>query len=529
MELSHSQTTAQKNQTSHFWVTYILPLIGLCALIVFLRVPTIHDSLGRDAGIYAYIGEHISQGDVLYRDLWDHKPPGIHYLLAVLFRIFPAQIETVAIFEIIWLCGLIIFFYLVAQRIFGRYAAFLAALMAAIYFASFQVIEYAGMTETYAVFFGLLAVWLTYQALERAKGWWWVLVGAALGAALLMRQTAVVVIVPLGVYASVLFYRRQNLFSHVVGMWGKVLAGMIGIIALPAIFFAIEGAWSQMMRAVFGFNQAYASSLSLVDSWQMLPEAFLHSPLERWPALSVIGIGGLLVGVLMKKYRAEWLFLTGWLLIEILGLSLGGRFYAHYFLHFVIPLALLSGFLFSAVPRLMVCQVIGVVGVVAFLFSHSPLLVDGPRFTSWVSGVVSEESVTSDETFGEQKNLALAWLQTHTMPGEPVYFWGAEAELNFISKRPSVGVFPFVYPLLVRSYTTQEDLDRFIADFERVQPQYVIDTSGTNTATPNLDADTGELGDRLFSRQAALPVMTYITSHYVKEESVGDWVVWRRR
>ena len=53
---------------------YIL-LIPILILIC-LRVPSIFESYWYgDEGIYAAVAQEMYQGKMLYRDVWDHKPP----------------------------------------------------------------------------------------------------------------------------------------------------------------------------------------------------------------------------------------------------------------------------------------------------------------------------------------------------------------------------------------------------------------------------------------------------------------------
>ena len=43
----------------------------------------IHEPPGRDQGMFSYLGDGILHGKRLYRDLWDHKPPGVVWLYAL--------------------------------------------------------------------------------------------------------------------------------------------------------------------------------------------------------------------------------------------------------------------------------------------------------------------------------------------------------------------------------------------------------------------------------------------------------------
>jgi hypothetical protein len=57
-------------------------LLIAAAFEAFLLANLLSFGYGRDQGIYAVVGQAITQGGVPYRDVWDFKPPGIHFLFA---------------------------------------------------------------------------------------------------------------------------------------------------------------------------------------------------------------------------------------------------------------------------------------------------------------------------------------------------------------------------------------------------------------------------------------------------------------
>src|SRR5262245_65612285 len=89
-----------------------LLLVVACALIL-LRVPSLAQPMGPDQGLYAYVGERILARDLAYRDAWDQKPPGIHYVYAALRAIsrrdamVPAAdlAAAVLVAALVWLIG----------------------------------------------------------------------------------------------------------------------------------------------------------------------------------------------------------------------------------------------------------------------------------------------------------------------------------------------------------------------------------------------------------------------------------------
>src|SRR6266540_3778968 len=57
-------------------------LLALVAALLIVRLPSLVQPMGPDQGLYAYVGDRILHGELAYRDAWDQKPPGIHYVYA---------------------------------------------------------------------------------------------------------------------------------------------------------------------------------------------------------------------------------------------------------------------------------------------------------------------------------------------------------------------------------------------------------------------------------------------------------------
>src|SRR5688572_30950136 len=71
-------------------------LAALVAALLLLRLPSLVQPMGADQGLYAYVGDRIGHGELAYRDAWDQKPPGIHYIYAALRAISATDIVVPA-------------------------------------------------------------------------------------------------------------------------------------------------------------------------------------------------------------------------------------------------------------------------------------------------------------------------------------------------------------------------------------------------------------------------------------------------
>jgi len=107
----------------------IIILLAILLLFVLLRFPTLYEPFGRDQGIFATIASGLLDWNIPYRDLWDHKPPGIYFLYALAFRIFGIKMRSISLFDGFYtLCTLLLLFTL-TKELFDRRTAYLAILL----------------------------------------------------------------------------------------------------------------------------------------------------------------------------------------------------------------------------------------------------------------------------------------------------------------------------------------------------------------------------------------------------------------
>src|SRR6266702_1389868 len=89
--------------------TFIWSLITLCFVFAFLRLPSLIEPYWYgDEGIYEVVGKAMNQGHLLYRDIWDNKPP-LLYVMYALSQGDQPTIKTVSL--IVWILTIIAFFF----------------------------------------------------------------------------------------------------------------------------------------------------------------------------------------------------------------------------------------------------------------------------------------------------------------------------------------------------------------------------------------------------------------------------------
>jgi hypothetical protein len=86
----------------------------IAVVLVALRLPSLFEpAWSADEGAYADIGRSLDHGSVLYRDVWDNKPPGIYWLAAAVSlghaSVFRMQVLLFAVVAggaiVVWMLG----------------------------------------------------------------------------------------------------------------------------------------------------------------------------------------------------------------------------------------------------------------------------------------------------------------------------------------------------------------------------------------------------------------------------------------
>src|ERR1019366_3132286 len=77
--------------------------VGALGLVFLRALPHLRFPLGRDQATYCQIAQQLLHGQLLYRDLWDNKPPGIFFLYAPFVKLSGPVMWCVGAMDVVWL------------------------------------------------------------------------------------------------------------------------------------------------------------------------------------------------------------------------------------------------------------------------------------------------------------------------------------------------------------------------------------------------------------------------------------------
>src|ERR1035437_10505514 len=139
-------------------------LIGISVIFFLLRLPSLFepDWYG-DEGVYQVLGISIKAGKLLYRDIFDNKPPFL-YLLYSLVSSDQFMIRLISL--IFGLLSIFVFFYLAKKLFENAKASYIATTLFAVLFGLPLIEGNIANAENFMLLLNILAGFLVFKSLN---------------------------------------------------------------------------------------------------------------------------------------------------------------------------------------------------------------------------------------------------------------------------------------------------------------------------------------------------------------------------
>jgi hypothetical protein len=491
-------------------------LLPLMAALLIVRLPSLVQPMGADQGLYAYVGERILHGELAYRDAWDQKPPGIHYVYAALRAISSRDVVVPAadLVAAALVAGLL---WIIGSRLGGPAAgAAAAAIFLLLSDPSLARLGGARVRAQCETFIGLavtgaLALSLASRGAKgpasareqmRAgygeaspkplRGEGGVKGAAVLFAAGLLIGAAFALKYNAGIYGVVLLLA-------LVLTGGLALLDVVWIVAgasvIPLVLLAVfwrGGAVNDLYDATISYNVLY-SGQTYSSAWDALTY-LVRFPFERARLESLWFVGGLGGMVLLFAgfwRRAFWLPLV-WVAAACVSIAINGsRSLPQYFLQAAPALALAAGlggaFALARLPVFLRWVVVLAVAVGAWRAGADPfpkLAENVWHDAQYAFGRIDRRTHlaryggTRDvDKYSALDNMDLgAFLAVRTRPDEYVYVFGYSPGAYVYADRRSASRFFWSRPVILDFNRERPayGVAGLGADLQRTRPAYVI-------------------------------------------------------
>jgi hypothetical protein len=447
--------------------------IGILALAVLLRVPLLPVPLERDEGAFARVGDAILHGAVPYRDIVDHKPPGVYYVYAAALRFVPHTASGIHAFLLCWNIGTLVCLASLAGALGGPIAARWSAVLYAMTSMAPAAEGFAASSELLLLLPMIASIRLAVAA-TRGRGARRVLLvssGALAAAACWIKPPAAapLLIVPVWLVSEGRRVAGGRAWRDLAVWFAAGMALSLAVVAVGSH----SASWQEFWYWVVTHNRLYAAQA--VDNPVGRVTAGLVYILPDVGVGVSAGILGMVVPAPAGR-RNVWMG-VGFLLLCLVAVLHSPFVYLHYFALLMPGVALAGGLGLEAIQQAVVrrwgataqrwmvaATLLAVLGIPVAVRPWYWLWPDPIQVSMRVLGIQGSDAA----------ELLAAYLRQHTTPDERIFVYGSEPEIAFLAGRRDVNPFATVYPLTGAWPRHREFQERVWRVLEREPPTYIV-------------------------------------------------------
>lgn len=429
------------------------PLIVFFLILIFgvqllLRLPFLAEPMEGDEGAYAYMAQGLLQGEVLYRDTFDHKPPGIYFIYAAIFKLCGESLPALRYFTAFYSLVTTLAIFILAAMLLGSSGGLIAAFFYAV-FSNGPFLEGTSSNSEVFMILPMILAFLFYLAAGKRRSLLlFFLAGFLAGLATMIKQVALFNFVVLFGFA-VLDPDSENRFKNISSLIFGFLFPFFGF----SLYFLAQGAFKEFFYSSFLINFLYIRPFVGVVNieWGALN---LYRIVYLFLEESILFILGACstIYILLRNREKKTLLLVFWAFSSFVGVLIGRYLFGHYFVQLLPPLAILSAYavikwgrshLPLKINALLVSFFI-LLGLVIILTFYKFYVVYSPDEISYARYRIDNLSLARE---------AAQIVESRTSPSDNIMVWGTDPQVYFYSKRRYPGRYiylPFHFPDLFK-------------------------------------------------------------------------------
>lgn len=447
--------------------------LGIIFLTIAIRLPSlVHPQPIDSEAMYSVVANEIVDGGRPYIDAVERKPPLLFWTYAAVFKVAGKfNWKVLHIVALAWTLCAMAGLYVIGSELFDRNTGLIAALFYGVFqpWWTWKTLAFDG-----EMLMNLPIIWAWAIAFRRSSSRLrpeLFPAGALLGAAFLFKQPAAIAAVPLGIYLLLPSYRTSRSLTRTNSI---VQATMLTVGFFAALGCVTIVLWKQgILRDAF--------------YWTIANHDIPHVFWEKGILVTLAFIGAclpLVVGAIMAcqdkseiwaARTAERTALFGLLAASAIGVAAGARFYAHYYVQLIPPLALLAAPYYARLwSRTM----------------QPPYWLLRPAVTyAWLALTVIAFSIIHWTGLAPRwvPSEAGQYLSTHSSPDDRIFVWGQTSKMYLEAHRRPACRYIITAPLTghifggplpgvdTRNRIVPGAWENLQQDFAKHPPTYIVD------------------------------------------------------
>lgn len=428
-----------------------------------------------DSGVYLGAAEHILHGKVLYKEIWDHKPPVVHTIDALALRFGDHTVNSVRSLERWWAAIAAAAVLVIGLLAFENVAlASVASLLFLMHFYHPNVMR-GNQPEEYGSILTLVAILLCLASAAYRR---WSLPSAAASGLFfaltcLTKETFALGAIPWAVFLAWDARRRRTPWLRTICCFGAGFAVPFVAFLAYLLWNGALGDWLDVLR----FNVSYVRFDARNEPNPALLGSLLQASTRAHELVFVVSratavaamLGAVSVAVrdFRRKSRGLPVVFLAFFLVNLFGVSLARR-YGYYYLQLVSGYVLLAAcglaFLLFLARRRRTLQA----GIVA-VFVGALLTVDGHEAGRFGRALAQQRA-----TFHGDDEV-VSFIRANTAPSDPIWNLVREGSAVYAhADRLSPTRFFYIGANLLRDLPDPEGARREIGEALAVLPPKII-------------------------------------------------------
>lgn len=462
--------------------------LSACVLLFsLLRIPSlIEPHWYGDEGIYQVIGRALYQGHLLYRDIWDNKPP----LLYLYYMLVDGDLFYIRLLSFIFGVAAVITFFIVARKIFQNKSTpkFASTIIFVLFFGSPILEGNIANAENFMLFPILLSLYLILKLTKKSPRILPISAGLLLSIAAL---TKIVAIFDLGAFMIILFTLRfynmkfadikKHIFVNpkeliiIFRQESMLILSFIIPFLVTLMFFLFTGAFTDFIRAAFFQNVGYVG----YGNYLNVNFPYIHFQLNQ--GLLIIKSLLLIFGVSLIFYYRKLFSPAGiviyiWLIFSLFNSFFSARPYTHYVLVLLPVFCLLLGLALTGRKKLIahILIVVLIVFVVKGNFwYHKKNISYYKNYISYMNGEINTNTYQSffDKNVPRDYDIA-NFIKINTEENENIFLLSDSGQIYYMADKLPPGRYIVSYHMT----TYKDGISETKKALLQKNPKYIIDT-----------------------------------------------------
>ncbi len=454
-------------KSKNFWFLLIISVV-----FFFLRFPSLFEPYWYgDEGIYQTLGLGIDNGRLLYKEIFDNKPPFL-YLLYGLFGADQFMLRLVSLLFGILTLG--VFFKLCKKLLENDKASYVATIIFAFLFGLPLIEGNIANAENFMLFFNITAGFLVIRSLDHTNSKRYkilFLAGIILGISFLFK---IVGIFDFAAFLVFLFFanfaknfkdifKPQNLLSEIKNILPLILGFLLPIL-LITLYFVLNGAFPYFFKATFANNIGYVG----YGNKLIIPQGLLILK------LAIVFLFLSFIFIKKNVLGNNHVFIYIWLIFSLFNAFLSQRPYTHYVLVAIPALCLLIGLVMLKNKYFKFSLLILVISLFLLITNFSFYIKTVFYYQNFVQFLTNQKNVYQYQRFfdGNTPNdyeLA-SYINRVADEKDNIFIWGNNAQVYKLTNKLPPGRYTVAYHI-----TSYEDgIPNTLEGLKKAKPKFII-------------------------------------------------------